>query len=62
MCSIAQAQMSDNAVLCKGETGFTPGVGIAEGATVSEAIVITKTGSAATTATGLTVTLTYFTV
>ena len=62
VCSLAQAQMTDDAVLTKGITGVTLGVGVAEGITVSEALVITKTGSDATTATGLTVTVTYMLV
>ena len=62
VCSLAQAQMTDNAVLTKGITGVTLGVGVAEGITVSEALVITKTDSDATTATGLTVTVTYMLV
>lgn len=59
VCSLAQAQMTDDAVLTKGITGVTLGVGIAEGITVSEALVITVTGAAADTATGLTVVVTY---
>ena len=62
VCSLAQAQMTDNAVLTKGITGVTLGVGVAEGLTVSEALVISVTGSAAITATGLTVTVTYMLV
>ena len=62
VCSLAQAQMTDNAVLTKGIAGVTLGVGVAEGLTVSEALVITKTGADATTATGLTVTVTYMLV
>ncbi len=62
VCSLAQAQMTDDAILFKGATGVTPGVGMAEGLTVSEALVITKTGSDATTATKLTVTVTYLLV
>jgi len=59
ICSVAQAQMTDDAVLSKGIAGFTAGVGMGEGVTVSESVVITKTGSNATTATGLVVTLHY---
>ena len=62
VCSLAQAQMTDDAVLTKGITGVTLGVGIAEALTVNEALVITKTGSDATTATKLTVTVTYMLV
>ncbi len=62
VCSLAQAQMTDDAILFRGATGVTPGVGLAEGITVSEALVITKTGSDAVTATGLTVAITYMLV
>ena len=59
VCSLAQAQMTDNAVLTPGVTGVTAGVGMAEGLTVSEALVITHTGANATTATGMTVVVEY---
>jgi len=62
VCSLAQAQMTDDAVLSKDTTGVTMGVGLAEGITVSEALVLTKTGLDATTATGLTVAITYMLV
>lgn len=62
VCSIAQAQMTDDAVLFKGATGVTPGVGLAEALTEDEGLVITKTGSDATTATKLTVAVTYMLV
>lgn len=62
VCSLAQAQMTDNAVLFRGATGVTTGVGVAEGLTVSEALVISKTGSDATVATGLVVAVSYMLV
>ena len=62
VCSMAQAQMTDNAVLSKDTTGVTMGVGLAEGLTVSESLDITVTGSDADTATGLTVAVTYMLV
>ena len=62
VCSIAQGSLDDNIVLTKEHVGCTSGVGIGEGITVGEALVITKTGAAATTATGLTVTVTYILV
>lgn len=62
VCSLAQANMTDNAVLFKGATGVTPGAGLAEALTVSEALVISKTGSDATTATKLTVAVSYMLV
>ncbi|MCK5602419.1 hypothetical protein KAR91_11130 [Candidatus Pacearchaeota archaeon] len=62
VCSLAQAQMTDDAVLTKGITGVTLGVGIAEGLTVSESLDITLTGATATTATGLIVVVTYMLV
>ena len=62
VCSLAVAQMADNAILTKDTTGVTLGVGCGEGITSAEALVITKTGSDATTATGLTVTVTYLLV
>lgn len=62
VCVLAQAQMTDDAILTKGVTGVTLGVGTGEGITSGEALVITKTGSDATTATGLIVTVTYMLV
>lgn len=62
ICSLAQAQMTDDAILFKGATGVTPGVGLGEGLTISEACVITKTGSDAITATKLTVAITWILV
>jgi len=62
VCSMAQAQMTDNAVLSKDTTGVTMGVGLAEGLTISESLDITVTGSDADTATGLTVAVTYMLV
>ena len=59
VCSIAQAQMIDNAVLTKESTGVTLGVGVAEKLTTGESLVITHTGPDADTATKLTVSLTY---
>ena len=62
VCSMAQAQMTDNAILSKDTTGVTMGVGLAEGLTISESLDITVTGAAADTATGLTVAVTYMLV
>ena len=59
---LAQAQMTDNAVLTPGVAGVTVGAGMGEGLTVSEALVIVNTGIDATTATGMTIALTYFLV
>ena len=62
VAKLAQAQMTDNAVLTPGITGAALGVGMGEGLTVSEALVIVNTGTDATTATGMTIALTYFLV
>lgn len=62
VAKLAQAQMTDNAVLMPGITGVTLGAGMAEGLTVSKALVIVNTGTDATTATGMTIALTYFLV
>jgi len=62
VCSLAQAQMTDDAILFKGATGVTPGVGLAEAVTIGESLDITKTGADATTATKLTVAITWILV
>ena len=57
--STAVAQMGDNAILFKGATGVTLGAGFGEALPVSEGITIIKNGADATTATKLTVSITY---
>lgn len=57
--SLAQAQLTDNAVLTKGETGVTVGAALGAGGAVGEGLTISQTGSDFTTATDILVSLHY---
>lgn len=57
--SIAQAQASDNAILCPGITGVTLGAAFGDGGASGEGLKITKTGADFTTATDLALNLVF---
>ena len=58
--SMAQAQMSDNAILFKGETGVTLGDGFATSLATGKGVKIVNEGDAATTATGMFISINYY--
>lgn len=51
--SLAQAQLSDNAILAFGETGVTLGAALGDGGAAGEGVQVVKTGSDFTTATDI---------
>lgn len=57
--SLAQAQLTDNAVLKQGETGVTVGAALGAGGAVGEGLSLAQTGSDFTTATDILITLVY---
>ena len=58
--TMAQANMTNNAVLFKGATGVTLGDGFGTSLTTGQGVRIVKTGEPATTATGMFVSINYF--
>lgn len=57
--SLAQAQLTDNAILMPGITGVTLGAAMGDGGAAGEGLRIVKTGSDFATATGINVKLVY---
>lgn len=59
VATLAQAQLTDGAILFPGETGVTLGAGFYSALTRGKGLQVIKSGSAGTTATNIIVTVTY---